>query len=61
MLADVEDVSGLVKAASDLIEGKNLRDKLVSNALKTIIDYDWKKIADQYYHLLYEPILSQIS
>jgi glycosyltransferase involved in cell wall biosynthesis len=61
MLADVEDVSGLVRAASEVIEGKNLRDKLVSSALKTIIDYDWKKIADQYYHLLYEPILSQIS
>jgi glycosyltransferase involved in cell wall biosynthesis len=61
MLAGVEDVSGLVKAASEVIEGKNLRDQLVSSALKTIGDYDWKKIADQYYHLLYEPILSQIS
>lgn len=61
MLAEVEDVSGLVKAASDVIEGKNLREQLVSSALKTIVDYDWKKIADQYYHLLYEPILSQIS
>jgi glycosyltransferase involved in cell wall biosynthesis len=61
MLANVEDVSGLVKAASEVIEGKNLRDQLVSNALKTIVDYDWKKIANQYYHLLYEPILSQIS
>ena len=61
MLAGVEDVSGLVKAASEVIEGKNLRDQLVSSALMTIVAFDWKKIADQYYHLLYEPILSQIS
>ncbi len=61
MLADVEDVSGLVKAASELIEDRTLREKLITSGLKTIVDYDWKKIADQYYHLLYEPILSQIS
>lgn len=61
MLADVEDVGGLVKAAGEVIEGKDLREQLVNNAVKTIVDYDWKKIADQYYHLLYEPILSQIS
>jgi glycosyltransferase involved in cell wall biosynthesis len=61
LLVDIEDVGELVKAVGEVIEGKELRENLVSNAKKTIVDYDWQKIASQYYHLLYEPILSQIS
>ncbi|MCL5428926.1 MAG: glycosyltransferase family 4 protein [Chloroflexi bacterium] len=61
MLVDVEDVKALVDAASELIEDKALRENLVNKGQQTIVDYDWKKVADQYYHLLYEPILSKIS
>jgi glycosyltransferase involved in cell wall biosynthesis len=58
LLVEVEDVAGLAKAVSEMIEGKELRERLVSNALQTIVEYDWKKIAEKYYLLLYEPILA---
>ncbi|MBN1231577.1 MAG: glycosyltransferase family 4 protein, partial [Anaerolineales bacterium] len=58
LLADSEDVTTLVKNIAMLIEDINLRNKIVANGLDDVKQYDWYAIADQYYRMVYQPILN---
>ena len=60
MLVAVEDVDGLVAAVSQLIESPSQRKQLVAQGQLRIPAYDWREIARQYYHQLYEPILVKL-
>lgn len=58
-LVDVEDIDGLVEAASNVIGDPNLKNKFITSGLTTAQGYDWTKIASRYYVKLYEPILNE--
>lgn len=53
MLCEVEDVDGLTHAASRLIESPEFAAKIVEEARRTALAYDWPLIADKYARLLY--------
>lgn len=57
MLADVEDVAGLVEGAMALLEDAPLRERCRLQALRDVQQYDWSRIAEDYYHKLYQPIV----
>lgn len=57
-LCDVEDVDSLVEHSARLIEQPHLQELFRANGLADIPRYDWSYIADEYYHKLYVPLLS---
>ena len=58
LLADVEDVAGLVDFMSQLIEDRELGQQLAAQGLADVQAYDWQIIAARYYRELYEPLLA---
>jgi len=60
-LADSEDVDSLAEHVARLIEQPELRDRLATNGLTSIVSYDWHHIAARYYQELYRPLLSELS
>ncbi len=56
-LVECDDVDGLVKASSRLIEDPGLKQTLTKNALQTVQAYDWAVIAQSYYEKVYAPLL----
>ena len=56
-LTDIEDVDGLVKKASRVIEDRKLGDKLIANAMNTVKDYAWENVAMEYYTKIYSKLL----
>jgi glycosyltransferase involved in cell wall biosynthesis len=57
LLAQVDDVDGLVRCASDLVEQPERRNQIISQGLQDVQQLDWLLVAEQYYHKLYQPIL----
>ncbi len=55
-LAEVDDVEGLVKGATALIEQPGLRQRVVRAAQRTIQTYDWSVLAQRYVDELYRPV-----
>ncbi|MBU2025431.1 glycosyltransferase, partial [Patescibacteria group bacterium] len=55
-LTEIEDVENLVKKSIEIIENKNLRAKIIRNALLTVGRYDWKIIAKRYYEEIYSKL-----
>jgi glycosyltransferase involved in cell wall biosynthesis len=53
MLADLEDVEGLVAAARSLLDDPGLAAEIAVTARRTALAYDWSVIADKYARLLY--------
>jgi glycosyltransferase involved in cell wall biosynthesis len=53
MLADLEDVEGLVAAARSLFDDRGLAAEIAVAARRTALAYDWSVIADKYARLLY--------
>ncbi len=53
MLADLEDVEGLVAAARSLLDDPGLAAEIAVAARRTALAYDWSVIADKYARLLY--------
>lgn len=51
LMADVDDVSGLVECCGRLLENKKLRESLIQGGLSTVRNYDWPLIAGQYKEL----------
>ena len=51
---DIEDVDTIYNRACTLIENKELRSQFINSGLKTVINYDWLNIANQYYEEIYK-------
>jgi glycosyltransferase involved in cell wall biosynthesis len=56
-LCDVDDVDQIVQKSMMVLEDKSRREKLISNGLAAVRQYDWCRIAKQYESVLYLPIL----
>ena len=56
-LVDIEDIDTIYNKACNIINNDELKNKLILNELKTIKNYDWSNIANQYYKKLYKELL----
>lgn len=54
---DINNIDKLYQYSIDIIKNDDLREKLVNNALKTLKEYSWQKVAIQYYKKIYKPLL----
>lgn len=59
LLADVDDVTGLTEAMSNLIEDEQLSNQCRENAFHDAKEFDWSLIAKEYYERLYKPVLNR--
>jgi glycosyltransferase involved in cell wall biosynthesis len=59
-IVDVEDVDGLVRASSLVIEDSGLKKRIVSRALDMVQSYNWPYLAQAYYDKVYAPLLSSL-
>jgi len=59
LLADVEDVQGLVEHASSLIDNPSLRPLLAARGIETAQSYDWIAVARILYDTVYSPLLGR--
>lgn len=57
LLAEVDDQAMLLSHAKSIIEDANLANQLTQQALKTVQEYSWKNIAQQYYDQIYSKLL----
>jgi len=57
LVSEINDVKSLIKNFKRLVEDKDLREKLISNGLENVHEYDWKLIAGQYYEKMYSKLL----
>lgn len=57
LLTEVDNVVTLLEKAVRIIEDKNLANHLVNNALNTVKEYSWEKIAKEYHEKIYSKIL----
>lgn len=57
LLADVEDVPGLVAAAEQMLDDTALRERCINNGLQTVRAYDWPAIARRYWEEVYAPLV----
>ena len=53
-LVDIEDVDTIYNRACTLIENQELSLKFINSGLKTVKEYDWVNIANQYYEKIYK-------
>jgi glycosyltransferase involved in cell wall biosynthesis len=58
LLADVDDVKGLVAGSSKLLQDTSLRRAMAEQALLVTKDYDWSVIVERYNQEVYMPLLS---
>lgn len=56
LLAEIDDVARLSEKAIGIIKDKNLTNHLKNNALNTIKDYSWERVAKQYYEKIYSTL-----
>lgn len=54
---DINNIDELYQYSIDIIKNDDLREKLVNNALKTVKEYSWQKVAIQYYKKIYKRLL----
>jgi len=57
IMIEIDDINGLVQAAQRLIEDPDLRNRIATNALQTVKNYDWTNIVRLYYEKIYAPLL----
>lgn len=53
-LAEIDDLTALTEKAGLIISDRQLAKRLASNALNTVKDYSWEKIARQYHAKIYQ-------
>ncbi|HTX87245.1 MAG TPA: glycosyltransferase family 4 protein [Candidatus Nanoarchaeia archaeon] len=56
MLAEVEDVDGLAKAADKLLSDKILREKIINQALVDVKKLGWDNLSTEYYDKIYHKL-----
>jgi glycosyltransferase involved in cell wall biosynthesis len=54
MLCDVDNITCLVEKCSEILYDADLREKLIENSQKVVVNYSWDIIAWKYYDLLYK-------
>lgn len=59
LLAPVNDVTALTQAALTLIQQPEKRHTMTQHALQDVKALDWRNVANQYYEMLYAPILER--
>ena len=57
LLAEVDDVEGLVASAARVLGDAELRHAIAVNAFQTVQQYDWSIIANRYHEDVYRPLL----
>ena len=57
LITDVDDIDQLYTSLSLIIENKELNNKIVHNAFKSVKDFSWEKITKQYYNKIYKKYL----
>jgi glycosyltransferase involved in cell wall biosynthesis len=57
MLHDVGDVESLTASLVSLWQSADLRTALIEKARRRIADYDWQKVAQMHYDLVYRPMM----
>lgn len=57
LMAESEDVAGLVKNCQRIFDDKTLAECLVVGGLAEVVRYDWSVMAQRYYDELYAPLL----
>lgn len=57
ILTEVEDTRAIIAGAEQILNNKELQEKLSINGLKEVRQYSWEKIAERYYQELYLPII----
>ena len=57
VLAEVDDVAGLVESAKKVLQDSSFRATLVRNARVLAQNHDWSVIATRYYEEVYKPLL----
>jgi glycosyltransferase involved in cell wall biosynthesis len=56
-LVQVDDVNALTQSVNALIENPQQAELMKQNGFKSVIEYDWNKIAGKYYDKVYKPYL----
>jgi glycosyltransferase involved in cell wall biosynthesis len=56
MLAEVDDVDGLVFAAEKILTDKNLRERLIGRAQLDVKNLSWNKLARDYFEKIYKKL-----
>lgn len=57
-IADIDDINQLFQHSTEIIKNKELREKIIVNGLKTVKNYGWKLIANEYYEKIYKRLLN---
>ncbi len=57
-ITNIDDINQLFEYSTKIIENKDVREKIIHNALESIKDYSWEKITKQYYLKIYKKILT---
>lgn len=57
LLTEVEDTRALSEKAGSIVEDRQLVNRLTDNALNTVKDYSWGKIAKGYYEKIYSTLI----
>lgn len=57
LMADVENVMALESQVRRLVDDQALKERLVSQAQKNVVNYSWDTIARRYFEELYRPLL----
>lgn len=58
MLSDVDDVVTISEKAARIMADKELVNHMVNNAMNTVKDYSWEKIAQEFYNMIYKRLLN---
>lgn len=56
LLADVENVKQITKAAEEIIENENLKNDLIAAGLQSVKNYSWDIIARRYFDEIYRKL-----
>lgn len=56
-VTDIDDVNQLYQYSTELINNKELREKIIANGLKTVQNYSWEGIAKEYYKKIYKRLI----
>lgn len=57
ILTEVEDTKAIIAGAEQILNNRELKNKLIAKGLEEVQKYSWEKIAERYFQELYQPIM----